>query len=372
MPFWKIMNDLVSNIRILQEDSNITLLTASYDRSVILMDDTGKIRRKILVDSPIELDSLETIPVAVRKLDDLRMIFIGCSLGGKKIYGLSPDFEIIFQRSIPDSGGVIFLKKACLKKDRDLILVGVPSRLLILEVVNNDIVVKEINLEGIPIDGYICENDILIVAEVFSQFVTVFKLDSTPPKILHMFKLNANPAAIYPIQRNSELELVIADREGRISLRKLNGEKIWSQHLFEPIMWRDIHINDLDGDGINEIILGSQKGEEDVSKKTISSLFLLDLNTGTVKYKASLKGWVKDIKILEFKDKKTLLVAAGKRLYHYTCSDKKLEIISVHKFDKAIWRLDALKMNNTYFIGMGFAEGEVGLGEITPESNIEI
>lgn len=375
MPFWKHTNDIISNIRILDKDNHdVLMLISSYDKTLLLMNQRGEVLGKNYLDHAIEIDSLETYPISTRHFNELKFIFAGCSIRCNTVYIFDKNLQLVSKRMVGEvKGGINFIKGIKTSLNGSFLIIGRPHGVTLV-INDEDFHFFDIKLNGTPVDTVLINDKTLAIANVASKEVCIYELDnlvSPSPSPLSRFILESNPSAINALKLKNETFLVISEVDGKISLRDINGDLLWVQRLEEPIMWRRILISDVDNDSANEIIVGCQSGIEDVSKRTFSSLFILDpYSAGTVKYKFRVRGWIKDFRILNFGNTTTVLIAAGKKLYHCAFSDSQVRDLSNYKFDKAVWTLDVYKMDDNYIFGIGFAEGEVGIGKILYDGQI--
>jgi len=383
VPLWRPFTDIITNVRAVIIDDNIGAIASSYDRRIsILSHDASKLHT-LKLPEPIELDSLVTLPSTMRDIRRIRHIFVGGARKGGVIYSLSTSIlQIINEEKISQQsfGGITFIKAFNIG-EIEIITAGAPEAFWMAFYKDGKIVEKfKINCEGSPIEATLHPEHTTILfalAEMHSKKISIYLLNNSTSKknveIKHQFRIKENPAFIRFISLEDNTEepyLLIGDRSGRISLRKLNGEKVWSQFLGEPLAWRRVLIEDINDDGEIEIIVGCQTGVEDLSKKSLSPLFILNWNSEILS-KATVKGWIKDFRIIDQDDKKLLLVAAGKRIYLFALGDNLLKEERVIKFEKAIWSIDLLEVNEALYLILGFADGEIGFARIE-EKNVII
>ncbi|MHA1617576.1 MAG: hypothetical protein ACTSX9_09745 [Candidatus Njordarchaeales archaeon] len=377
MPLWRPFTDIISNVYGVFIDEHLGVIASSYDKRIGITSWDSSIADLVRLPEPIELDSLAVLPSQTRELKNITRILIGGARKGGVIYTLSPTLELLEEEKISSQtfGGTTFIK-VFNSGNYDIVISGVSGNLLLMiyEKKGGIISKKIIPRDGTPVEATLHSYDreiLLAVADIGSRKITVYSLSFSKheivPEIEHEFRIDNNPAFIRFIERGKkELLLIIGDRKGKISLRKINGEKIWSQFIGIPLTWRRVLINDINNDGELEFIVGCQAGEEDISKKSISPIFILN-NNGEVIAKTTTKGWIKDFRLIEENGKKFLLVISGKRLYLFSLEDS-LKEQKITKFDKPIWSIDLLTEKDIINVILGFADGELGFARIENET----
>jgi len=377
MVLWKVFNDIVSNIYLLRKNNNAAILASSYDRCLILMTHDGEIIEKRKIDSPIEIDALVTIPVHEKTIDKIKYIIAGGGLRRGCIHIFNSSLTQLGRIDINrDTHTKITFLRAFDIENKDVLVIGTPKKFLFLDPQNVNILL-EIKSDGIPKDALIYSSSygtFTITAETLTKYITVYTLSSdfTDVKMIHRFNVQSNPSFIDIIPLNDTQHIFVAEKTGLISLRKLNGEKIWARRIRETIMWRRLMTHDIDNDGALEILIGCQNGENDLSRKNASTFAIFNAIDGSIKYKIFLPGWIKDFRIISLNEEKFVIIAAGKRLYSFRLSENELEEIHSCKFDKSVWRIDAIKIENKYYLCMGYIDGQIGFGSINQEGRIEL
>jgi len=380
LPLWRLFDDIIAFSGLyLKNTKELRMLIASYDRNLKLLDRNGHVLQRCILKAPIEHGRVLTIPTTQRNWDNIACIIVGCTRNGHLSF-LDKNFNRKFSENLSrDSFVGVSLLKSKPIRDKEFMIVGSKDRIN-LYLINQSCELEKkavIPSVGVPTDILLYElkeQYLLITVQKNPTGVNYFLLEKNTLETIGKKSIpdiiNQTIVGVMNLDSHNKRFLIIAKNKLLWAFFDSNAVKIESKLTINSnIAWKCGSI--IETDNRKNLIIGSQVGLNELKRKNLSVLYMIDLTTKTIIDELKLPGWIKKMRILNIDSGIYSLILAGKRIFLVQI-DESLREITNNKFDSVPWSLDILQGNKKVYVLIGFSNGEVALGELTTSLELRI